>query len=80
MIRQLDLDQEQEKKLRKILEESRQQQKQVERRRFQNVRRIRRQTIREIRSILEPDQVDKLNGFLKRLNRRKSGRRNSPSP
>ncbi len=81
MLRQLDLDSEQEKEMRVILERSRQRVKSLEGDQRQRLRQVRHETMREIRGVLRPEQQDKLEDFLKRLrhrSRQEKHRRGSP--
>ncbi len=70
MMGQLDLDAEQEEEMRAILERNRERVKQIEGERHKSIRRLRRETMREIKAVLRPEQQEKLDDFLKRLRRR----------
>ncbi len=71
LLRQLQLDATQEESVRKILEESRLRQQAVNRDRQQELVRIRRRTLREIHAVLQPEQQERLEQLLRRLNRRR---------
>ncbi len=75
IIRYLQLDAEQERAVRQILERSRQKQQAAERQRRQDLDQIRRQTLRQIRSELRPDQQRRLEQMLLRLQRQRQQRR-----
>ncbi|MFQ5741167.1 MAG: hypothetical protein ACE5JX_19360 [Acidobacteriota bacterium] len=80
MLRRLDLDTEQERQIRQTLEQSRARYRVVGRETNGRLKEIRRETLSQIRSVLRPDQVLKLNNFLLRLNQRRRERKDVPDP
>ncbi len=64
MLRQLDLDPQQEESVRAILQEARRGYQQAEKDKNQRLRQERRRTLAEIRKLLNPEQQRKLDSFL----------------
>ena len=77
MLRNLDLDPEQEKQVRQILESAGSQQKEIRREHSRRLRRNRRQTLDAIREVLKPEQQRKLQEFMQQLRRWRNDRRPS---
>lgn len=75
MLRRLDLDPEQETQVRRILEDTHARYEDIEKSKIQQLRQERRQTLRQIRQLLRPEQKQKLDAFLKELARRRKRHR-----
>ncbi len=67
MIRQLELDEEQTTQVRKILQASRQKQMAANERHQELSRKIRRETLEEVRAVLKPEQEERLRRMIRRL-------------
>lgn len=74
----LNLSPSQRTKLRRILEESRQQLGEINRESNRQHRAVRRETLEQIRTILKPDQMERFEEFLARREQR--GQRRRPGP
>ncbi len=74
MLRNLDLDPEQEKQVRKILESAGNQQREIHRQNNQRLRKNRRQTLTAVQDVLKPAQQRKLREFMQQLQRRRNDR------
>ncbi len=79
MIRQLELDEGQAAQVRKILQESRQKQMAANERQQQLSRKIRKETLEEVKAVLKPEQAERFQRMLQRLNEaQKRGRERRP--
>ena len=68
MIRQLGLDEGQTSRVREILQSSRQKQMAANKQQQSNSRKIRQETLEEIRAVLKPQQAEQFQRMLQRLN------------
>ena len=79
MIRQLELDERQRSQVRKILQDSRQKQMAANERHQKYSRKIRRETLEEVRAVLKPEQAERLQRMIQRLNeQQRRGRERRP--
>jgi uncharacterized membrane protein len=74
----LDLSPSQQTELRRILEESRQQLGEINKESNRRHRGVRRETLEQIRTILEPDQMERFEEFLAQREQRGERRRQGP--
>ena len=79
MIRQLELDEDQTLKVRKILQAGRKKQMTANEQYQLHSRKIRRETLEEVRSVLRPEQAERLRRMIQRLNQQqRRGRERRP--
>ena len=79
MVRQLELDEEQVSQVRKILQSSRKKQMAANEQHQSHSRKIRRETLEEIRGVLRPEQAERFQRMLQRLNQgQRRGRERRP--
>ena len=79
MIRQLELDENQRSQVRKILQGSHKKQMAANEQHQKHSRKIRRETLEEIRAVLKPEQAKQLQRMIRRLNeQQRRGRERRP--
>jgi Spy/CpxP family protein refolding chaperone len=79
MIRQLELDENQRSQVRKILQGSHKKQMAANEQHQKHSRKIRRETLEEIRAVLKPEQAKQLQRMIRRLNEQpRRGRERRP--